>query len=100
MQCMHWADDSASYDDRQRVARARRYDRAMNAGREPFRVPGNHWIVLRNRCEGGMAKLVNMGNRRAARASGGEPQRDLRPSRREAEDAVRTLIRWAGDDPD
>jgi GTP cyclohydrolase I len=26
--------------------------------------------------------------------------RDLRPSRDEAEEAVRTLIRWAGDDPD
>src|SRR5260370_1170553 len=72
----------------------------MNAGPGTFRVSGNHWIVFRNRCEGGMAKLVNMGNRRAARGSGGEPQRDLRPSRSEAEDAVRTLIRWAGDDPD
>jgi GTP cyclohydrolase IA len=47
-----------------------------------------------------MAKLVNMGNRRAARGSGSEPRQDLRPSRNEAEDAVRTLIRWAGDDPD
>jgi GTP cyclohydrolase I len=47
-----------------------------------------------------MAKLVNMGNRRAARGSGPEPRQDLRPSRNEAEDAVRTLIRWAGDDPD
>src|SRR5260370_696693 len=72
----------------------------MNAGPGTFRVCGSHWIVFRNRCEGGMAKLVNMGNRRAARGSGGEPQRDLRPSRSEAEDAVRTLIRWAGDDPD
>src|ERR1700674_2709261 len=72
----------------------------MNAGREPFRVAAIIWVVFRNRCEGGMAKLVNMGNRRAARGSGGEPERDLRPSRSEAEDAVRTLIRWAGDDPD
>ena len=47
-----------------------------------------------------MAKLVNMGNRRAAGGSGTEPRRDLRPSRNEAEDAVRTLIRWAGEDPD
>src|SRR5881396_2246121 len=47
-----------------------------------------------------MTKLVNMGNRRAARGSDSEPGRDLRPSRSEAEDAVRTLIRWAGDDPD
>src|ERR1700674_5245439 len=86
--------------DRHGVARAPRYDRAMNAGREPFRVAAIIWVVFRNRCEGGMAKLVNMGNRRAARGSGGEPERDLRPSRSEAEDAVRTLIRWAGDDPD
>ena len=28
------------------------------------------------------------------------PRRSERPSRAEAEDAVRTLIRWAGDDPD
>src|SRR6266699_6054866 len=47
-----------------------------------------------------MTKLVNMGNRRAARGSESEPERDLRPSRSDAEDAVRTLIRWAGDDPD
>ena len=47
-----------------------------------------------------MTKLVNMGNRRAARGSDSEPGRDLRPSRGDAEDAVRTLIRWAGDDPD
>ena len=29
-----------------------------------------------------------------------QPATTLRPSRAEAEDAVRTLIRWAGDDPD
>jgi GTP cyclohydrolase I len=47
-----------------------------------------------------MAKLVNMRNRRAARGASAEASRDLRPSRNAAEDAVRTLIRWAGDDPD
>ena len=30
----------------------------------------------------------------------GAPLADRRPSRSESEDAVRTLIRWAGDDPD
>jgi GTP cyclohydrolase IA len=29
-----------------------------------------------------------------------KPDKDLRPSRAEAEAAVRTLLRWAGDDPD
>ena len=47
-----------------------------------------------------MAKLVNMRNRRNARGTGSESRDDLRPSRADAEDAVRTLIRWAGDDPD
>jgi GTP cyclohydrolase I len=47
-----------------------------------------------------MAKLVNMRNRRTPRGSGSQPVQDLRPSRADAEDAVRTLIRWAGDDPD
>ena len=30
----------------------------------------------------------------------GRPAADPRPSRAEAEEAVRTLIRWAGDDPE
>src|SRR5262245_43659776 len=47
-----------------------------------------------------MPKLVNMGNRRAARGADAEPDQNVRPSRSDAEDAVRTLIRWAGDDPD
>jgi len=47
-----------------------------------------------------MPKLVNMGNRRAARGAATAQSADLRPSRSDAEDAVRTLIRWAGDDPD
>jgi len=34
------------------------------------------------------------------RDKGASPRRSERPSRAEAEDAVRTLIRWAGDDPD
>ena len=44
-----------------------------------------------------MDKLVN-----SKRSRGSSPRR-RRPSalsREEAEDAVRTLIRWAGDDPD
>ena len=32
-------------------------------------------------------------------SAAGEPQTSLRPTREEAEDAVRTLIRWTGDDP-
>jgi GTP cyclohydrolase IA len=46
-----------------------------------------------------MTKPVNRGNRRA-RGSAAEPARNLRPSRSEVEDAVRVLIRWAGEDPD
>jgi GTP cyclohydrolase I len=65
-----------------------------------FSGPGNQWWCLTIDCEGSMAKLVNVGNRRAAGGPGGEPAPDLRPSRGEAEDAVRTLIRWAGEDPD
>ena len=42
-----------------------------------------------------MDKLVNSKRARAT-ASGKKP---AKPSRAEAEDAVRTLIRWAGDDP-
>ena len=44
-----------------------------------------------------MDKLVNSKRSRGASAA---PSRAVRPSREEAEDAVRTLIRWAGDDPD
>jgi GTP cyclohydrolase IA len=43
-----------------------------------------------------MDKIVKLPQR--ARKSGQRPAAD-RPSRTEAEDAVRTLIRWAGDDP-
>ncbi|HEY6257534.1 MAG TPA: GTP cyclohydrolase I, partial [Xanthobacteraceae bacterium] len=42
-----------------------------------------------------VAKRAGASPKSAARSSGAE-----RPSRGEAEDAVRTLIRWAGDDPD
>ena len=45
-----------------------------------------------------MGKLVNLtssGKGRSPRAQNGQ-----RPSQSEAENAVRTLIRWAGDDPD
>jgi GTP cyclohydrolase IA len=44
-----------------------------------------------------MDKVVN--NKRARATSEG-PAKLVRPSRIEAEAAVRTLIRWAGDDPD
>jgi GTP cyclohydrolase I len=47
-----------------------------------------------------MAKVANAGNRRAVRGENSQPKRDLRPPRSEAEEAVRTLLRWAGDDPD
>jgi GTP cyclohydrolase I len=42
-----------------------------------------------------MDKLVN-----AKRGGSSAPARLVRPTREEAEAAVRTLIRWAGDDPD
>ena len=37
---------------------------------------------------------------RNVKTKSGAPLADGRPSRSESEDAVRTLIRWAGDDPD
>src|SRR5437660_3796869 len=40
-----------------------------------------------------------LGNKTGRRKSAA-PNRDAKPSRAEAEAAVRTLIRWAGDDPD
>src|SRR5437016_12990948 len=44
-----------------------------------------------------MAKLIDLGRAKRGRA----PQREKadKPSRAETENAVRTLIRWAGDDP-
>ena len=39
-------------------------------------------------------------NSTANRFSRHDPEGSQRPSRTEAEDAVRTLLRWAGDDPD
>jgi GTP cyclohydrolase I len=44
-----------------------------------------------------MDKLVNS---KRSREGSGVPSGVVRPSREEAEAAVRTLIRWAGDDPD
>jgi GTP cyclohydrolase IA len=44
-----------------------------------------------------MDKMVNV---KRARAKSSAPAASGRPSRDEAEAAVRTLIRWAGDDPD
>jgi GTP cyclohydrolase I len=44
-----------------------------------------------------MDKVVNNKN---ARAKSADAPRPVRPSRAEAEAAVRTLIRWTGDDPD
>jgi len=45
-----------------------------------------------------MDKIVKLSQR--SRQGPGQRQAVKRPSRPEAEDAVRTLIRWAGDDPD
>jgi GTP cyclohydrolase IA len=39
-------------------------------------------------------------NSKRSRGGASAPSPAVRPSREEAEDAVRTLIRWAGDDPD
>ena len=39
-------------------------------------------------------------NSKRSRAKSAVPAQSARPSREQAEDAVRTLIRWAGDDPD
>jgi len=44
-----------------------------------------------------MDKMVN---NKGSRARAAEPAKLVKPSRAEAEAAVRTLIRWAGDDPD
>ncbi len=46
-----------------------------------------------------MPKLVGIDGREAANEARGSGA-PARPSRAETEDAVRTLIRWAGDDPD
>ncbi|HEY2229244.1 MAG TPA: GTP cyclohydrolase I FolE [Xanthobacteraceae bacterium] len=45
-----------------------------------------------------MGKIVAIGQSAKAKAAAGVPATD-RPSRSDAEDAVRTLIRWAGDNP-
>jgi GTP cyclohydrolase I len=45
-----------------------------------------------------MGKLIKMASRRAGKAGLGK--KVDRPTRAEAEGAVRTLIRWAGEDPD
>jgi GTP cyclohydrolase IA len=46
-----------------------------------------------------MNKVIKL-NRRPGRRPVGRAATTNRPTRTEAEDAVRTLIRWAGDDPD
>jgi GTP cyclohydrolase I len=46
-----------------------------------------------------MNKVIKL-NRRPGRRLAGRAATTNRPTRTEAEDAVRTLIRWAGDDPD
>jgi GTP cyclohydrolase IA len=46
-----------------------------------------------------MNKVIKL-NRRPGRRPTGRAAATDRPTRTEAEDAVRTLIRWAGDDPD
>src|SRR5262249_25281071 len=47
-----------------------------------------------------MSKVIKLNRRLTRRAGSRSPPRPNRPSRSDAEDAVRTLIRWAGDDPD
>ncbi len=46
-----------------------------------------------------MNKIIKL-NRRAGRRTTARAANSTRPTRTEAEDAVRTLIRWAGDNPD
>ena len=46
-----------------------------------------------------MNKVIKL-NRRPGRRATARAGNSNRPTRTEAEDAVRTLIRWAGDDPD
>jgi GTP cyclohydrolase IA len=46
-----------------------------------------------------MNKVIKL-NRRPGRRAAARTAETNRPTRTEAEDAVRTLIRWAGDDPD
>ena len=45
-----------------------------------------------------MDKIVKLNHRKQRSGAHGSKKAD-RPARSEAEDAVRTLIRWAGDDP-
>ncbi len=47
-----------------------------------------------------MNKVIKLNRRATRRIAGRSPAQPNRPSRSDAEDAVRTLIRWAGDDPD
>src|SRR6516164_1047330 len=47
-----------------------------------------------------MSKVIKLNRRLTRRAGSRSPPRPNRPSRLDAENAVRTLIRWAGDDPD
>jgi GTP cyclohydrolase IA len=47
-----------------------------------------------------MAKTTKPSGRASAKAAAGGGKLSNKPSRAEAESAVRTLIRWAGDDPD
>jgi len=47
-----------------------------------------------------MSKVIKLHRRATKRAVALPTPKPNRPSRSDAEDAVRTLIRWAGDDPD
>jgi len=47
-----------------------------------------------------MNKVIKLHRRAARRPAGRMAPKPDRPTRSEAENAVRTLIRWAGDDPD
>jgi GTP cyclohydrolase IA len=72
-------------------------------------VRGHEYVDLQRLCltdldltfgDVGMNKLVKIDNGTSKPPASGPPQRATRPSRAEAEQAVSTLIRWAGDDPD
>src|SRR5258708_32566587 len=48
-----------------------------------------------------MTEWINrMAKKTSSKRPGAKPAGPARPSRAEAETAIRTLIRWAGDDPD
>src|SRR3546814_16326579 len=60
-------------------------------------MPAARRVTVSNVAKTGVAQPFAKANDEAAKAAAGE---DGRPSRAEAEAAVRVLLRWAGDDPD